>query len=100
MMPDSGATQLSPMQQAVIALQAQRARIAELEQASSAPIAVVGVACRYPAGGTSPTALWHALREGRNGSCEVPPERWDIESVYDPTPGRPGKMYVRNACFL
>ncbi|MGH7030390.1 MAG: beta-ketoacyl synthase N-terminal-like domain-containing protein, partial [Stellaceae bacterium] len=99
-MPDATTTQLTPLQQAVIALQAQRARIVELEQAGSAPIAVIGIGCRYPADGVSPAALWEALREGRDGSREVPPDRWDIDKVYDPVPGRPGKMYVRKGCFI
>ncbi|MGH7031627.1 MAG: polyketide synthase [Stellaceae bacterium] len=99
-MPDATPTQLTPLQQAVIALQAQRARIAELEEAGSAPIAVIGIGCRYPAGGATPSALWEALREGRDGTREVPRDRWDIDEVYDPVPGRPGKMYVRKACFI
>jgi amino acid adenylation domain-containing protein len=97
-MPDS--SPLSPLQQAVIALRSQRARIAELEQAGSAPIAVVGMACRYPAGAESPEALWQAVSGGRDGSREVPKDRWDIDAFYDPTPGRAGKMYVRNSCFI
>src|SRR5471032_1129624 len=96
-MPD--ASPLTPLQQAVIALRSQRARIAELEAAGSAPIAVVGMACRYPAGANTPQALWEAVRDGRDGSREVPKERWDIDALYDPTPGRAGKMYVRNSCF-
>ncbi|HEY3909053.1 MAG TPA: amino acid adenylation domain-containing protein [Stellaceae bacterium] len=99
-MPDATTTELTPLQQAVIALQAQRSRIAELERAASAPIAVIGIGCRYPADGISPSALWQALREGRDGSREVPPDRWDIDAVYDPVPGQPGKMYVRNGCFI
>jgi len=91
---------MTPLQKAAVALKAQRARIAELEQAASAPIAVVGMGCRYAAGGDSPDALWQALAEGRDGSREVPKERWDVDAVYDPTPGVPGKMYVRKSCFI
>ncbi|MBN8926446.1 MAG: polyketide synthase, partial [Rhodospirillales bacterium] len=98
-MPDD-AVAMTPMQKAVIALQAQRARIAELERAAAAPIAVVGMACRYPAGAVSPEALWDAVRQGLDGSREVPPDRWDVDALYDPTPGRPGKMYVRKSCFI
>ena len=91
---------MTPMQQAVVALQAQRARIAALERAASEPIAIVGMACRYPADAVSPAAMWDAVRNGRDGSREVPPDRWNIADFYDPTPGRPGKMYVRNGCFI
>jgi amino acid adenylation domain-containing protein len=97
-MPDDAI--MTPMQKAVIALQSQRARIAALEQAGSAPIAIVGMACRYPAGSDTPDALWDAVRDGRDGSREVPADRWDIDALYDPTPGSPGKMYVRQGCFI
>jgi pyochelin synthetase len=97
-MPDDIA--MTPMQQAVLAIRAQRARIAELEQAATAPIAIIGMACRYPADATSPAALWDAVRQGRDGSCEVPADRWDIDAYYDPKPGQPGKMYVRRSCFI
>ncbi|MEQ9335533.1 amino acid adenylation domain-containing protein [Thalassobaculum sp.] len=92
--------QMTPLQKAAVALKAQRARIAELEQAASAPIAVVGMGCRYAAGGDDPDALWRALEDGRDGSREVPRDRWDLDAVYDPTPGVPGKMYVRKSCFI
>ena len=91
---------MTPLQKAAVALKAQRARIAELEQAATAPIAVVGMGCRYAAGGDSPDTLWQALAEGRDGSREIPKDRWDVDAVYDPTPGVPGKMYVRKSCFI
>ncbi|SFK44601.1 non-ribosomal peptide synthetase [Falsiroseomonas stagni] len=91
---------MTPMQQAVVALQRLRARNAELERANSAPIAIIGMGCRYPAGSDSPDAMWQALLEGRDGSREVPRDRWDIDALYDPEPGRAGRMYVRKSCFL
>ncbi|MGE5272067.1 MAG: amino acid adenylation domain-containing protein [Thiohalocapsa sp.] len=99
-MSPSADAAMTPLQQAVVALQAQRTRIAALEAAATAPIAVIGMGCRYPADAGSPAAMWQALRVGRDGSREVPQDRWDIDAVYDPTPGRPGKMYVRNSCFI
>jgi amino acid adenylation domain-containing protein len=91
---------MTPMQQAVVALARLRARNAELERANTAPIAIVGMGCRYPAGSDSPDAMWQALLEGRDGSREVPRDRWDIDALYDPEPGRAGRMYVRKSCFL
>jgi acyl transferase domain-containing protein/SAM-dependent methyltransferase len=91
---------MNPLQQAVVAIQRLRVRNAELEQAAAAPIAVVGMGCRLPAGGSSPAALWEALSSGRDGSMEVPADRWDVDAFYDPNLGTPGKMYVRKGCFI
>src|SRR3546814_18169832 len=90
---------LTPLQKAAVALKAQRDRIAELEQMASAPIAIVGMGCRYAAGARGPEALWQALEAGRDGRREVPTDRWDIDAVYDPTPGGPGKQYPRKSSF-
>lgn len=40
------------------------------------PIAIVGMACRFPGGITSPQSYWEFLRAGGNAVREVPPERW------------------------
>lgn len=91
---------MTPMQKAVMALKLLRSRNAELEEAAHAPIAIIGMGCRYPAGGDDPASFWQALESGRNGAREVPSDRWDIDAFYDPTPGAPGKMYVRKSCFI
>ena len=65
------------------------------------PIAIVGMACRLPGGVTSPSELWDLLTEKRTGVSEFPTDRgWDIERVYDPTPGQKGKTYVNRGGFL
>lgn len=92
--------QLSPLQKAALAMKVLRNRVDDLENAASAPIAVVGLGCRFPAGSSNPDKFWEAVNGGRDGSMEVPAERWDIDSLYDPTPGVAGKMYVRNSCFI
>jgi amino acid adenylation domain-containing protein len=99
-MNEQAPAKLSPLQKAAVTLKKQRARIDQLERAATEPIAIVGMGCRYPAGGQSPDALWQAVRDGRDGSREVPAERWNIDDFYDPTPGVAGKMYVRKSCFI
>ncbi len=71
--------------------------------AAVAPIAIVGIGCRFP-GARGPRELWHLLREGRNAVREVPEHRrllgFNIDEVYDPRPGIPGKISSRRAGFL
>ena len=64
------------------------------------PIAVIGLACRFPGGAMNPDDFWRILRGGVDAITEVPPDRWDIDSFYDPDPDAPGKMYTRWGGFL
>ncbi|MFE7539304.1 SDR family NAD(P)-dependent oxidoreductase [Streptomyces platensis] len=66
---------------------------------SDEPIAVVGLACRFP-GAPNAEAYWDLLRSGTDAVTEVPPERWDSEALYDPDPSMPGKMSTRRGGFL
>src|SRR5690606_4438958 len=40
------------------------------------------------------------LISGQDSVREVPPQRWDIDAVYAPQPGVPGKTYCRWGGFL
>lgn len=63
------------------------------------PIAIVGIGCRFP-GANSPETFWHLLRNGIDAISEVPKERWDVDSFYDPEPATPGKMSTRYGGFI
>jgi acyl transferase domain-containing protein/acyl carrier protein len=54
------------------------------------PIAIIGLSCRFP-GAKDPEAYWNLLQEGKDAIREVPPERWDKETYYDPDSSLPGK---------
>src|SRR5467141_1062645 len=63
-------------------------------------IAIVGIGCLFPGGNDSPERLWTFLREHGDAVGEVPRDRWNLASVYDPTPGAAGKMATRRIAFV
>jgi acyl transferase domain-containing protein/acyl carrier protein len=76
-------------------------RPADSPIAADEPIAIVGMACRYPGGVRTPEDLWDLVDLGTDGITGVPEDRgWDIAGLYDPEADRPGGFYVREGGFL
>lgn len=74
-MSDTQSRSLQQQQRALIALQALRAKLEEVERVRREPIAVVGIGCRYPAGIESAVDFWGFLTSGADAICEVPESR-------------------------
>lgn len=93
-------SQLSPVKRALLAVEQMQSRLDAAERARTEPIAVIGMACRFPGGANSPAAFWRVLRDGVDAITEIPADRWDIEKYFDPNPAVAGKMYTRWGGFI
>jgi 3-oxoacyl-(acyl-carrier-protein) synthase/NAD(P)-dependent dehydrogenase (short-subunit alcohol dehydrogenase family) len=97
-LPDDDTREL--MARALHQLQRSQQRIEQLERERCARIAIVGAACRLPAGIDSPASLWEFLLRGGDGTGEIPADRWDVARFHHPEAGTPGRIASRRGAFL
>ena len=74
--------------------------IKRLKREKEMPIAIIGMACRFPNGINSPEIFWEKLINKKDCITAIPKERWDMDEYYSPNRAEPGKMYVREGGFV
>lgn len=86
----TGSVPADQLRRAAAAVRDMREKLEAEKARSHAPVAIVGMGCRFP-GAPDVASYWSALLDGVDAISEVPISRWDAGSLYDPDPDAPGK---------
>jgi acyl transferase domain-containing protein len=83
MMNTTEAKLRSYLKSATARLAEARDLLREYEERDAEPIAIVGMACRYPGGVASPDDLWRVAADGVDAIGDFPPDRgWAVDALH------------------
>ena len=76
-----------------------RRQVRELEDRAREPIAIIGMACRYPGGVTGPEDLWRLVADGVDAISPFPTDRgWPLDDLADQS--RTGASHTAEGGFV
>ncbi|MFJ4659048.1 SDR family NAD(P)-dependent oxidoreductase, partial [Nocardia sp. NPDC088792] len=89
------------LKQAVANSREVQRQLEELKDKLAEPLAIVGMACRYPGGVAGAADLWNLVASGTDAVTRFPTDRgWDVDGFYDPTGNRVGCSVTREGGFV
>lgn len=63
-------------------------------------IAIVGMSCRMPGGATDTDKFWDLLEKGLDVHREIPSDRFDVRTHYDPAGKKVNASHTAYGCFI
>ncbi len=66
----------SSVQKALLTLDKLKTKLDTIERQRKEPIAIIGLACRFPGGASTPEAFFRILEDGLDAIVQVPEARW------------------------
>ncbi len=88
------------LKRSLVAIDKLEGKLAAIESAKAEPIAVVGMACRFPGSSNDLASFWKLLHTGTDAVTVVPAHRWDAEASYDTDPDVVAKSYTKWGAFI
>ncbi|KAF6820847.1 PKSN polyketide synthase for alternapyrone biosynthesis protein [Colletotrichum plurivorum] len=64
------------------------------------PIAIIGMACRFPGSVSTPESFWDMLNNARKGHSAIPKDRFDADGWQDPSHERKGAIQPTSGFLL
>lgn len=68
--------------------------------ATQEPIAIIGIGCRFPGNGNTPSALWDVLREPKDLLTKIPEDRFNVDGYYHENGSFGGHANVTSSYLL